>query len=117
MDESSHQAKKPKGFDAIITAINMAAMGAGIAAAVVAANKSKAASADAGRIEKSVNELNAKFDRISEQLKGIQPAAKIEVPATTTKDAEKKPDSAPQQQPKPQDVIYVRKSSEFSFYN
>jgi hypothetical protein len=116
MDESSHQAKKPKSFDAIITAINMAAMGAGIAAAVVAANKSKSASADAGRIEKSVNELNAKFDKISEQLKGIQPA-KIEVPATAAKEAEKRPDSAPQQQPKSQDVIYVRKSSEFSFYN
>lgn len=115
MDESSHQAKKPKGFDAIITAINMAALGAGIAAAVVAANKSKSASADAGRIEKSVNELNAKFDKISEQLKEMQPA-KIEVPATTAKEAEKKPDSVPQQ-PKPQDVIYVKKSSEFSFYN
>ncbi len=116
MDGSSHQAKKPKGFDAIITAINMAAMGAGIAAAVIAANKSKSASTDAKRIEKSVGELNAKFDKISEQLKSMQP--KIEVPATTTKEAEKKPENGTQQQPpKPQDVIYVRKSSEFSFYN
>jgi hypothetical protein len=118
MDEFSQQTRKPKGFDAIITAINMAALGAGIAAAVVAANKSKSTSGDAERVEKSVNELNAKFDKISEQLKGIQqPSAKIEVPATTTKEVEKKPDGMPQQQPKPQDVIYVRKSSEFSFYN
>jgi hypothetical protein len=116
MDESSHQAKKPMGSDAIITAINMATMGAGIVAAVFAASKSKSASADAGRIEKSVNELNAKFDKISEQLREMQPS-KIEVPAITGKEAEKKPDSTPQQQPKPQDVIYVKKSSEFSFYN
>lgn len=38
MDESS---QKKKGFDAIMIAINMAVMGAGIAAAVIAANKSK----------------------------------------------------------------------------
>jgi hypothetical protein len=50
MDESS---QKKKGFNAIITAINMAAMGAGIAAAVIAANKSRAASADAGMIERA----------------------------------------------------------------
>jgi hypothetical protein len=107
MDESS---QKKKGFDAIITAINMAAMGAGIAAAVIAANKSKAANADAGRIERSITELNGKFDRISEQLKSIQPEVN-----TTTKEAEKKQNA--QQPPKPQKVIYVRKSSEFSFYN
>jgi hypothetical protein len=116
MDESSHQAKKPKGFDFFITAINMAAMGAGIAAAITAANKSKSASTDAERIEKSMSELNAKFDKISEQLKGIQPA-KIEVPGATAKDPEKRLDNASQKQQKPQEVIYVRKSSEFSFYN
>ena len=57
MDESS---KKKKGFDARIAAIKMAAMGAGIAAAVIAANKSKTASADAGRIEKSISKPNTK---------------------------------------------------------
>lgn len=88
----------------------MAAMGAGIAAAVIAANKSKDANADAGKIEKSISELNEKFDRISEQLKSIQPEFN-----TTTKEAEKKQNA--QQPPKPQEVIYVRKSSEFSFYN
>ncbi|HXV45359.1 MAG TPA: hypothetical protein VD736_01670 [Nitrososphaera sp.] len=46
--------QKKKGSDAIITAIHMAAMGAGIAAAVIAANKSKAASAETGRIEKTI---------------------------------------------------------------
>lgn len=110
MDESSPQKKK---FDAIVTAINMAAMGAGIASAVLAANKSKSVSTDAARIEKSINELNAKFDRITEQLKSMQPEV-----GTTAKEA-KKPEGT--QQPysgKPQqDVIYVRKSSEFSFYN
>jgi outer membrane murein-binding lipoprotein Lpp len=106
MDES----QKKKGFDAIITAINMAAMGAGIAATVIAANKSKAASADAGKIEKSIDELNAKFDRITEQLKSVQPEV-----SATAKEAGKKPENA--QPAKQQDVIYVRKSSEFSFYN
>jgi t-SNARE complex subunit (syntaxin) len=102
--------QRKKGSDAIITAINMAAMGAGIAAAVIAANKSKAASADAGRIEKTIGELNTKFDRISEQLKNVHPEV-----STTTKEAEKKPENP--QPSRPQDVIYVRKSSEFSFYN
>ncbi len=49
MDESC---KKKKGFDARIAAIKMAA--------VIAANKSKAASADAGRIEKSISKPNTK---------------------------------------------------------
>jgi hypothetical protein len=62
MNESSSQ--KKKSFDALVTAINMTAMGAGIATAVIAANKSKAASADAVRIEKSISDLSAKFDRI-----------------------------------------------------
>ena len=113
MDELSQKKKT----DAIITAINLAAMGAGIAAAVAAANKSKAADADAKRIERSICELGGKFDKISEQLKAIQAPTqqKIEVSAPTK---EIKPESAPQQQQqKPQDVIYVRKSSEFSFYN
>jgi hypothetical protein len=35
----------------------------------------------------------------------------------TTKEVEKKPESVQQPHNKPQDVIYVRKSSEFSFYN
>ncbi|HEY3094131.1 MAG TPA: hypothetical protein VGJ42_00040 [Nitrososphaera sp.] len=48
-------------------------MDASIAAAVIAASKSKAASADEGRIGKSIGELNSKFDRISEQLKSIEP--------------------------------------------
>ena len=110
MDESS---QKKRGFDAVITAINMVAMSAGIAAAVIAANKSKAASTDAGKIEKSISELSSKFDRISEQLKSVQPDA-----GAPAKEGEKKP-SSQQQTPssKPQDIIYVRKSSEFSFYN
>jgi len=90
----------------------MAAMGAGIAAAVIAASKSKAAGADADRIEKSIGELNEKFDRISEQLKGMQ----LEV-GTATKQSEKKLEGAQPHGKPQQDVIYVRKSSEFSFYN
>ena len=107
MDESSQKKK----FDAIVTAINMAAMGAGIAAALFAANKSKTANTEADRIEKSIGQLKGKFDTITEQLKSMQP--EVSAPA---KQSEKKPESAPQPQ-KPQDVIYVRKSSEFSFYN
>jgi t-SNARE complex subunit (syntaxin) len=110
MDESSSQKKK---VDAIVTALNMAAMSAGIAAAVLAANKSKSASTDPARIEKSISELNAKFDRITEQLKSVHPEV-----GAATKEVEKKPEGAQQPHGKPQqDVIYVRKSSEFSFYN
>jgi hypothetical protein len=46
--------------------------GRGIAAAVAAANKSKAASAEASKIEKSISELSAKFDKMAEQLKVMQ---------------------------------------------
>jgi hypothetical protein len=110
MDDSS---QKKKSFDAIITAINMAAMGAGIAAAVLAANKSKSANTDAARIEKSIGELKTKFDMISEQLKNMHPEV-----SAATKEAEKKPETTQQPHSKPQqDIIYVRKSSEFSFYN
>lgn len=105
--EEMDGSQKKKSFDAVVTAINMAAMGAGIAAAVIAASKSKAAGADAAKIQKSIGQLNEKFDRISEQLKSMHPEVN-----TTTK-AEKKPEGA--QHPKPQQD--VRKSSEFSFYN
>jgi len=118
MDESSKQTKKSNGFETIISAINVVAMGAGITAAIIASNKSKTITVNASKIEKSVGELNSKFDKISEQLKSMQ-TAKIEVPISTEKDGEKKQEPASiQQQPKHQkDVIYVRKSSEFSFYN
>jgi hypothetical protein len=128
MDESSSSSlqKKTKNMDAkITTAINLAVMGAGIAAAVAATNKSKAASAEARKIEKSISELSAKFDKMVQQLKVMQQQApqqqqqqKIEVSASGAKEAEKKPKATQQQQKKkPQDIIYVRKSSEFSFYN
>lgn len=130
MDESSSSPpslqKKMKNMDAKInTAINLAVMGAGIAAAVAAANKSEAATVEASKIEKSLSELSAKFDKMAEQLKVMQQQApspppqqqKIEVSASGAKEAEKKPEATQQQQQKPQDVIYVRKSSEFSFYN
>jgi hypothetical protein len=68
MDESSSSSlqKKMKNMDAKInTAINLAVMGAGIAAAVAAANKSKAARVEASKIEKSINELSAKFDKMA----------------------------------------------------
>ena len=117
-ESSSHATNKSKSFEAIITAVNIIAMATGIAAATIAANKSKTSDVNASRIEKSVGELSGKFDKISEQLKSLQPA-KIEAPSTSAKESEKKPDGATQQQqsrPK-QDVIYVRKASEFSFYN
>jgi hypothetical protein len=109
MDEFS---QKKRGVDAVITAINMAAMGVGIAAAIIATSKSKATSVDAIRIEKSISELCGKFDRISEQLKSVQPEA-----STPAKEIDKKPESPHQTHSKPQDVIYVRNSSEFPFYN
>jgi hypothetical protein len=67
MDESSSSLqKKMKNMDAKInTAINLAVMGAGIAAAVAAANKSTAARVEASKIEKSINELSAKFDKMA----------------------------------------------------
>jgi hypothetical protein len=77
MDESSSSSsslqKKMKNMDAKInTTINLAVMGAGIAAAVAAANKSKAARVEASKIEKSISELSAKFDKMAEQLKVMQ---------------------------------------------
>lgn len=118
MDESSSSSlqKKMKNMDAKInTAINLAVMGAGIAAAVAAANKSKAAGGGASKIEKSISELSAKFDKMAEQLKVMQQQAlprpqqqqKIEVGASGAKEAEKKPEATQQQQQKPQDVIYT----------
>ena len=119
-ESSSHVPKKSKSFEAIITAVNIFAMATGIAAAAIAANKSKTAGVNASRIETSVSQLNSKFDKISEQLKSIQPS-KIEAASTTTKESEKKPEGGAtqqQHQSRPQqDVIYVRKASEFSFYN
>jgi hypothetical protein len=123
MDESSSSSssssslqKKMKNMDAKInTAINLAEMGAGIAAAVAAANKSKAARVEASKIEKSISELSAKFDKMAEQLKVMQQQAppppqqqKIEVGASGAKEAEKKPEAIQRQQrQKPQDVIYT----------
>jgi biotin synthase-like enzyme len=74
MDESSSSLqKKMKNMEAkITTAINLAVMGAGIAAAVAVANKSKATSAEASKIEKSISELSTKFDKMAEQLKVMQ---------------------------------------------
>jgi hypothetical protein len=77
MDESSSSSsslqKKMKNMDAKINmTINLAVMGAGIAAAVAAANKSKAARVEASKIEKSISELSAKFDKMAEQLKVMQ---------------------------------------------
>ena len=103
-----------KNMDAKInTAINLAVMGAGIAAAVAAANKSTAARVEASKIEKSINELSAKFDKMAKQLKVMQQQAappqqqqKIEVGASGPKEVEKKPE-ATQQQKKPQGVIYT----------
>ena len=84
----------------ITTAINLAVMGAGIAAAVAAANKSKAARVEASKIEKSISELSAKFDKMAEQLKVMQYALllkqqKIGVSASGAKEAEKKSRGSP----------------------
>jgi seryl-tRNA synthetase len=126
MDESSSSLqKKMKNMDAKInTAINLAVMGAGIAAAIAAANKSKAARVEASKIEKSISELSAKFDKMAEQLKVMQHQAppqqqqKIEVGASGAKEAEKKSRGSPAAAAKAAGRnIYVRKSSEFSFYN
>src|SRR5690606_7274077 len=113
MDDESSQ--KKKSFEAIITAINMAAMGVGIAAAVFAANKRKSDNTDAERIEKSIGELKDKFDMISQQLKNMHPGVRATTKETENPENSPQPSAKPQQQQ--QDVIYVRKSSEFSFYN
>jgi DNA-binding protein YbaB len=127
MDESSSSSslqKKMKNMEAkITTAINLAVMGAGIAAAVAVANKSKATSAEASKIEKSISELSAKFDKMAEQLKVMQWALqqqqqKIEVGASGAKEAEKKSLGSPAAATRAAGRnIYVGKSSEFSFYN
>ena len=108
MDEGSSQ-KKNKTIDAVIAAVSMAAMGSAV-------NSSKAA--ESARVEKKINELGANLERISQQIKALQEPLdeqKLVVASANPAEEDKKPDGV--QQGKSQDVIYVRKSTEFSFYS
>ena len=116
--EASSSHKKNKALDAVVAAINLAAMGAAVTAT---SRNSDVPSIEAERVERKINELSAKLDRIAEQLKNLQVPSqdqKVLVASGNTAEADKKPEATQQQQQaKPQDVIYVRKSSEFQFYS
>ena len=111
MDESSPQ-KRNRTLDAVIAAISLAAMGnaAGSAKGQI--------QSDSDRVERKIDELGSKIEKIAEQIKVLQAPQqeqKIIVPSATAADGDKKPEGA--QQAKPQDVIYVRRSTEFPFYS
>ena len=109
MDEGSYQ-KKNKTLDAVVAAVNLAAMGSAV--------NSSARADESTRVEKKIDELGAKLERLSEQIKALQTPnqeQKLAVASENPAEADKKPDSM--HQPKAQDVIYVRKSTEFSFYS
>lgn len=108
MDESSSQ-KRNRTLDTVVAAVNLAAIGA-------AARTAKGQ--DAERLEKKIDELGAKIEKIAEQIKVMQAPQqeqKIIVGTASAAEGDKKPEGV--QQAKPQDVIYVRKSTEFPFYS
>jgi hypothetical protein len=110
MDDSSSQ-KKTRTLDAVIAAVNLAAMGSAIG--------SSRSSADAhSEIAKKIDELGARIEQLASQVKALQAPQqeqKMVVDHAGSPEAEKKPDAV--QQAKAQDVIYVRKATEFSFYS
>jgi hypothetical protein len=112
MDERSQ--KKASALRSPAVANNLAAMGTG-------ASKTNGASISPKErmvIERKLDELGSKIDKLTEQLKNLQAPPqdqKIIVESANGAEPGKKEDTA--QQAKPQDVIYVRKSSDFSFYS
>jgi hypothetical protein len=111
MDESSSQ-KKTKGLDGVI-GINLAATGTAINTSL-----GKLADTEPGRIEKKIDDLGAKIERLAEQIKALQAPQqeqKIVADPANSGEPEKKPAGA--QQVKAHDVIYVKKSTDFSFYS
>ena len=111
MDEQRKNSSRNLGM--IFMAVNLISMGVNVVAAAATDRAKRQAAREADRIERAVSELEGKVDKISEQLRGIQaaPPTTPEVP----KDNEKKPE--PKGQQKADDVIYVKKSSEFWFYS
>ena len=74
--------------------------------------------AESGVLEKKIDDLGAKIERLVEQVRALQAPQneqKIVAGMESTAEPEKKPEGV--QQAKAQDVIYVRKSTEFSFYS
>ena len=123
MDDESRSRKesrttKKDGFDGlVVTAINFAAMSASVAAAISARGSRKPS------LQEAVMELNAKVDRISEQLQKLSNNNQFVQAEQQGGSVANKKDGASAQkqednsQQKPQDVIYVRNASEFWFYN
>lgn len=112
MDERSPQ-RKSRTIDAVIAAVNLAAMGSAIHASTAIPRGS-----ETDKLEKKIDDLAAKIERLAEQLKMVQAPQqdqKVVVNNSGPPEQPAKPDSSPQS--KPQDVIYVRKPGEFSFYS
>ena len=109
MDEGSYQ-KKNRTLDAVADAVNLAVMGSAV--------NSSAGAEESARIEKKIDQLGAKLERLSEQIKALQvpqQEQKVAVASANPADADKKPEVM--QQVKALDIIYVKRSTEFSFYS
>jgi hypothetical protein len=74
--------------------------------------------AEPGILEKKIDDLGAKIEQLVVQVRALQVPQneqKLVVAAESTAEPEKKSEGI--QQAKAQEVIYVRKSTEFSFYS
>jgi hypothetical protein len=84
----------------------------------VGAAKGGLSEATPGILEKKIDDLGARIERLTEQIKALQvpqTEQKLVVGAASAAEPEKKQEGV--QQAKAQDVIYVKKSTEFSFYS
>ena len=108
MDEGSSQ-KKTKSQDTATTAVNPEAVGHDV---------NSLSGLQSARVEKKIDELGAKLEKLSQQIRALQAPAHEQKSADSSANPDepgKKPEGAPQA--KAEDVIHVRKSKEFSFYS
>lgn len=87
----------------------------GLAAAIIAARKKS--QEHEVKIEKNVEMLNSKFEKLTETLKEPQKIQKNDIPIKKVDAANQTDKKEVKAEQKNQDVIYVRKSTEFSFYS
>ena len=112
MDDTSY--KKNKTLESVVAAINMAAMGA----AVALEKNFRIPNADVERVERKLDDLSQKIDGITEQLRSMHVTSRVQTAPFGTVNADKadkKAGVAPEA--KSQDLIYVKKPSEFPFYS
>ena len=84
----------------------------------IGAASSEPFEAEPSVLEKKIDDLGEKIERLVEQVRALQVPQneqKLVMSAESSSEPEKKPEGV--QQAKAQEVIYVRKSTEFSFYS